>query len=273
MCTDIAFLLAPCARITIPMRATPSGFFSTLLVLAGALIGLAAAQAQDQSRTIAELERERVAHLRLLADWGGLTRYGSDNSELGPPRPGESRVVFLGDEITETWGQGRTPFFPGRPFVNRGIAHQTAPQMLVRFRQDVIGLKPRAVVIQAGSSDLAGYAGPATEGTIAEHFMSMAELAQAHGIRVVLASVTPVCDCYTRLTDRRPPGRIAGLNRWLKGYAARIGAVYLDYHAALSDANGMRKDLTVDGLIPNDAGYSVMAPLAESAIVQALGAR
>ena len=126
------------------------------------------------------------------------------------------------------------------------------------------------MVIQAGSSDLAGYAGPATEGMISENFMSMTDLAKANGIRVVLASVTPVCDCFKTLTDRRPPGKILGINRWLKDYAARSGSIYLDYYAALAVGRTMKKDLTADGLIPNDAGYERLAPLAEQAIVQAL---
>lgn len=229
------------------------------------------AQTTDSAKAIAELERELAAHIRLLSDWGGLTRYGSENAELGLPAKGVDRVVFLGDEITEMWGQGKAKFFPGRPFLNRGIAHQTTPQMLVRFRQDVISLKPKVVVIQGGSSDLAGYAGPATEGTIAENFMSMTELAKAHNIQVVLASLTPVCDCFKNLTERRPPGKINGLNGWLKGYAKQSGSVYLDYHAALEDGRAMKKELSVDGLIPNDAGYALMAPLAERAIAQALG--
>jgi len=240
----------------------------TLLLALGCV---ARAQTSDPAKTINELERELAAQVRLLSDWGGLTRYGSENAELGAPAPGVDRVVFLGDEITEMWGRGKAQFFPGKPFLNRGISHQTTPQMLVRFRQDVISLKPKVVVIQAGSNDLAGYSGPATQGTIAENFMSMTELAKVNGIRVVLSSVTPVCDCFRTLTDRRPPGKIIGMNRWLKDYAARSGLVYLDYYSALADGRAMKKDLTVDGLIPNDAGYEVMAPPAEQAIVEALG--
>ncbi|PYV82250.1 MAG: capsular biosynthesis protein [Acidobacteria bacterium] len=242
----------------------------TLLLALGCV---AQAQTSDPAKTINELERELAAQVRLLSDWGGLTRYGSENAELGAPAPGVDRVVFLGDEITEMWGRGKAQFFPGKPFLNRGISHQTTPQMLVRFRQDVISLKPKVVVIQAGSNDLAGYSGPATQGTIAENFMSMTELAKANGIRVVLSSITPVCDCFRTLTDRRPPGKIIGMNRWLKDYAARSGLVYLDYYSALAESRTMKKDLTVDGLIPNDAGYEVMAPPAEQAIVQALGKR
>jgi lysophospholipase L1-like esterase len=242
-------------------------------LLAAAILGsICAAQAQttDPAKTIAELESELAAHIRLLTDWGGLTRYGSENAELRPPAPGVDRVVFLGDDITEMWGRGKAKFFPAKPYLNRGIRHQTTPQMLVRFRQDVINLKPSVVVIQGGSNDLAGYAGPATEGTISENVMSMTELAKVHNIRVVLASVTPVCDCFTTLTERRPPGKIIGLNGWIKDYAARSGAVYLDYYSGLAQGRAMKKELTADGLVPNDAGYEAMAPLAEKAIGQAL---
>ncbi|HTM50273.1 MAG TPA: SGNH/GDSL hydrolase family protein [Bryobacteraceae bacterium] len=242
-----------------------------IALAAAVAAGAAGAQGGDQASTLAELERERAEYIRLLSDWGGLTRYGSENTELRPPGPGVDRVVFLGDDITEMWGRGKSKFFPGKPYLNRGIAGQTTPQMLVRFRQDVIGLKPKVVVIQGGSNDLAGYSGPATEGTISENIMSMAELAKAHGIRVVLASVTPVCDCVKNLTERRPPGKIIGLNGWLKGYAASSGSVYLDYYSALAQGRAMKRELTGDGLLPNDAGYALMAPLAEQAIAQALG--
>jgi len=220
-----------------------------------------------QTPSIAELERELAAHVRLLSDWGGLTVYGSENADLGPPKPGENRVVFLGDEITLKWGGG---FFAGKPYLNRGIARQTTPQMLVRFRQDVVSLRPKVVVIQGGLNDLAGYSGPATEGTISENFMSMVDLAKANGIGVVLAAVTPVCDCGRTLTDRRPPGRILGLNGWLKEYAPRSGAVFLDYYSVLGEGRAMKRELTVDGLIPNEAGYRAMAKVAELAVEEAL---
>ena len=207
----------------------------------------------------------------LLTDWAGLIRYGSENSELRAPAPAEDRVVFLGDEITELWGSGQAKFFPGKPYLNRGISGQTTPQMLVRFRQDVISLRPKVVVILAGANDLAGISGPATEGMMAENFMSMAELAKANGIRVVLASVTPVCDCVTNQTARRPQGKIIGINGWIKDYAARSGSVYLDYYAALADGRNLKKELTLDGLMLNDTGYGIMAPLAEKAIATALG--
>ncbi|OYW08620.1 MAG: hypothetical protein B7X34_08335 [Acidobacteriia bacterium 12-62-4] len=217
-----------------------------------------------QELTREQLETEIDAYRRVLLDWGGLTRYGSENAEL---KPQSGRVVFLGDEITENWGP---EFFAGKPYLNRGITRQTAAQMLVRFRQDVISLRPAVVVIQAGTNDLASVMGPSTEGTMAEHFMSMVELAKAHKIKVVLASVTPVCDCFTKMTGRRPVGKILGLNGWLKEYAAKNGLVYLDYYSALVEGRFFRKSFTVDGLVPNAAGYAVMAPLAEKAVAEAL---
>jgi len=242
-----------------------------LLTLVLALGVSGQAQTEPAERKITELEQDLREQVRLLSDWGGLTRYGSENADLGPPPPGVDRVVFLGDEITEMWGRGAAKFFPGKPFLNRGISHQTTPQMLVRFRQDVVDLKPKVVVIQGGSSDLAGYSGPATEGTISENFMSMTDLAKANGIRVVLCAVTPVCDCFQKLSERRPPGKILGLNRWLKDYAARTGSVYLDYYSVLVQGREMNKDLTTDGLLPNDAGYALMAQPTQEAIGRALG--
>lgn len=202
---------------------------------------------------------------RLMLDWGGLTRYGSENAEIRV-RPD---VVFLGDDITEKW----SPFFPGKAYLNRGIERQTSAQMLVRFRQDVIALKPRVVVIQAGSNDIASVAGPATEATVADWVSSMVELAQLHGIKVVLASVTPVCDCAgVTQTKRRPAGKLLGLNGWLKEYAAQKGAAYLDWWAVLAQGRLMNREYTVDGFLPNAAGYARMAESAERAIGVALGA-
>ncbi|HTX38533.1 MAG TPA: SGNH/GDSL hydrolase family protein [Bryobacteraceae bacterium] len=220
---------------------------------------------------VEQLEHRLEVQRHLLVDWAGLTHYGSEDTEIPAPKPGENRVVFLGDQITERWGQGQAKFFPDKPYFNRGVTDQTTPQMLVRFRQDVIELQPKVVVIMGGSNDLAGATGPATEGTIAENMMSMTELAKAHGIRVVLASVTPVCDFYKKQTGLRPQGKIIGLNGWIKRYAADSGSVYLNYYAALVEGRDFKKNLTVDGLLPSDAGYEAMAPLAEQAIAQALG--
>src|ERR1022692_3981025 len=228
-------------------------------LLAGLLLfgGFAAAQAPEQ-RLAAQRHR--------LKDWGGLVRYGSEDAEIPPPKPGENRVVFLGDDVADQGGQAAATFFPGKPYLNRGIAGQTSAQMLVRFHQDVVALKPKVVVIQAGMDDLL----VATEGVIAENYMSMMDIARANGIRVVLASVTPVCDCYTKQTGLRPQGKIIGLNGWIRDFAARSGAVYLDYYSALAEGRNFKKELTGDGLLPNDAGYGVMAPLAEKAIAEAL---
>jgi len=232
------------------MKALPIRLLAALLLLAG----FAAAQTGDLT----------LRHP--LRDWGGLIRYGSENADLGPPKPGENRVVFLGDDITELWGRGNAKFFPGKPYLNRGIAGQTSPHMLVRFHQDVVALQPKVVVIQAGVNDLL----VASEGVIADNYMSMVDIAKANGIRVVLASLTPVCDCYTRQTGLRPQGKIISLNGWIKDYAARSGAVYLDYYSALAEGRNFKKELTGDGLFPNEAGYSLMAPLAEKAIAEAL---
>ncbi len=235
--------------------------------ITGLLCALAAS-AQDYSQlSREELERALTTQHHVLADWAGLNRYGSANSELKAPRPGESRVVFLGDEITESWSAS---FFSGKPWINRGIAHQVTPQLLVRFRQDVIDLKPKAVVIQAGANDIAGIMGGGTEGTMAEHFMSMVELANAHGIRVILASLTPVCDCYTKQTGRRPIGKLIGMNGWLKDYAEKSGSVYLNLYAALAEGREMKKAYTDDGFLPNAKGYAAMSAPTEEAIAKAL---
>ena len=230
-----------------------------------------AATTPSPEARIAELEQQVARYLRLLGDWGGLTRYGSADAELDAPAPGESRVVFLGDDITEAWNADG--FFPGRAYLNRGIRRQTTPQMLVRFRQDVVALKPAVVIIQGGTNDVAGVSGPGTRGTLSDNIMSMTELAQANGIRVVLASILPICDCVSSQTSLRSQVRIADFNQWIHGYAAEKGAVYLDYYSALADGRNFRPALTRDGLLPNAAGYAVMAPLAERAIAEALKTR
>ena len=244
------------------MKALPIRLPAGLLLLAGC----AAAQAVDLAPRVQALEQRLAAQKRVLNDFGGLIRYGSEDAEIGMPKPGENRVVFLGDDITDLWGQGSAKFFFGKPYFNRGIAGQTTPQMLIRFHQDVVALQPKVVVIEAGMNDLL----VASEGVMAENFMSMMDIAKANGIRVVLSSVTPVCDCYTKQTAQRPQGKIISLNGWIKNFAARSGAVYLNYYSALADGRNFKKELTGDGLLPNDAGYGVMAPLAEKAIAEAL---
>ncbi len=227
---------------------------------------------QDSSADrVKSLERELNQQQKASRDWGGLIRYGSDNSELPPPAKGETRVIFFGDQITDYWGRGNTQFFPGKPWLNRGIAGQTTDQMLIRFRQDVISLRPAAVVILGGLNDIAGLHGPATEETVLDNLISMAELARVNGISVVLASVTPVCDCFTKGAARqRWQERISELNELIEKYCDRTGAVYLDYYSAMAEEDNLKKELTNDGVLPNDAGYRVMAPLAEQAIAKAL---
>ena len=221
--------------------------------------------------TIAALEGRIETQRRLLSDWAGLIRYGSENSELPKLKAGEDRVIFLGDEITERWSHANGKFFPGKPYLNRGLKGQTTPQMLVRFRQDVISLKPRVVVILAGMNDIASFQEPITQAMTGENITSMVELAKANNIRVVLASLTPINDYHVKQSQVRPFGKIIGTNSWIKEYASQSGSVFLDYYTAMADGRNLKKELSNDGLLPNDAGYAVMAPLTEAAIRTALG--
>jgi acyl-CoA thioesterase I len=206
---------------------------------------------------------------RLHSDWAYLARYREENARLAPPARGEGWVVFMGDSITEGWGR-LDRFFPGKPYLNRGISGQTTPQMLVRFRPDVIDLKPKVVIILAGTNDIAGNAGPMTPQMTEENLMSMVDLARANHIRVGLASVLPAFDFPWR-PGLEPAPKIAALNAWIKEYAARNRIVYLDYYTAMvDDRGGLKAELTSDGVHPNDAGYAIMAPLTEKAITRAL---
>jgi lysophospholipase L1-like esterase len=210
---------------------------------------------------------------RLRDDWASLARYRDDNARLGPPRPGDQRVVFYGNSITDAWAGYFAAMFPGKPYVGRGISGQTTPQMLVRFRQDVIALQPAVVVILAGTNDIAGNTGPSTLAMIADNLTSMVELARANGVRVVLSSVLPAYD-YPWRPGLEPAGTIVALNAWMREYAASHDVGYIDYHSAMADERqGLRADLTYDGVHPNEAGYRVMAPLAERAIAAALTRR
>jgi lysophospholipase L1-like esterase len=210
-----------------------------------------------------ELERAR----KTLADWPNLARYAADNAKLPAAAPGENRVVFMGDSITDAWGRRGGKFWPDRPYINRGISGQTTPQMLVRFRPDVINLGAKLVVILAGTNDIAGNTGPMTLGQIQNNLASMADLAKANGIRVVMSSVMPVCDYHRPQMERRPPAKIIALNQWIEAYCKKNNLVYLDYYSAmLDDAKLLRKELTGDGLHPNAEGYAIMEPLAEKAI-------
>jgi lysophospholipase L1-like esterase len=210
-----------------------------------------------------------------MRDWAEMARYRDANKTLPAPSGSEARVVFMGDSITDGWQQPRYGgFFPGKPYVDRGISGQTTPQMLVRFRRDVIDLRPKAVVILAGTNDIAGNTGPMTNEEIQGNLASMSELAHAHSIKVVFSSITPVSEYHVRgipQTTARPMDRIKAMNDWMKSYAASQGDVYLDYFSAMIDDKGlMRAELTEDDLHPNAKGYAVMGPLAEAAIARAL---
>jgi lysophospholipase L1-like esterase len=227
-----------------------------------------AQQASESCQAVQERAQEMEATLR---DWPNLARYAQADSQLSAAKKGERRAVFLGDSITDGWNLAE--YFPGKPYVNRGISGQTTPQMLIRLRPDVINLQPKAMAILAGTNDLAGNTGPMTLGMIEDNLSSIAELARAHSIRVVLASLLPVSDYgKEKQTEKRPPEKIKELNAWIKKYCQQHGLVYLDYYSHMVDAKGMLPaELSEDGLHPNAAGYKVMAPLAEKAVQQALG--
>jgi lysophospholipase L1-like esterase len=226
--------------------------------------------AQPAAQPTAEEARRLAQEAQLHNDWPNLHKYQEANAKLSPPLKNENRVIFFGNSITEGWAPHFPTMFPGKPYVGRGISGQTTPQMLVRFRQDVIDLKPKVVVILAGTNDIAGNTGPSTIEMIEDNLASMAELAKANGIVPVLSSVLPVFD-YPWRPGLEPAPKIIALNKWMKDYARTHGAVYLDYHSAMSDARGgMRDGLSTDGVHPNETGYKLMAPLAEKAIAEAL---
>src|SRR5215831_14549834 len=202
----------------------------------------AASQPQSAGTVTPELSQLQVQLQQAqdkLKDWPNLARYREMNAQVPPPAPEEDRVVFMGDSITDGWGRTYGKFFPEKPYINRGISGQTTPQMLIRFRPDVIALRPKVVVILAGTNDIAGNTGPETLEDIEGNLTSMAELAKANGIRVVFSSVMPVCDYINPQTTRRPPEKIRALNAWLKDYAAKNGYVYLDYYSAMLDDQQM----------------------------------
>ena len=217
-----------------------------------------------------------------LKDWPVLARYHDADAKTNAPAKNEKRVVFMGDSITDAWQNPKYGgFFPGKPYIDRGISSQTTPQMLIRFRPDVIALQPKVVVILAGTNDIAGNTGPMTLQAIEDNLTSMFDLAHANGIRVVFASVLPISD-YEKNKEgrqiiqskRRPPEKITALNAWMKTYAAAHGGIYLDYFSAMADDKGfLREELSEDGLHPNRKGYDIMAPLAEQAIAAVLRSR
>jgi lysophospholipase L1-like esterase len=247
---------------------------SILVVLSFSLCALAQQPVPAIPPTgFAGLDQYRASRIAIFTDdYGQLARYREANAALGASGAGENRVVFFGDSITDIW---KLPdYFPGKPYVNRGIGGQTTPQMLVRFRQDVIDLHPKVVVMLAGTNDIAGNTGPMRDEDIEANYASMAELAGAHGIRLLFSSLLPVHNYTEGAKDffaQRSPARILALNDWLKDYCAKNGLVDLDYFSAMVDGKGMlKRELADDGLHPNAAGYKIMAPLAEAAISKAL---
>lgn len=222
------------------------------------------------------LDHYRASRIAIFTDdFGQLARYREANTALRPAGASEKRVVFFGDSITDMWDLAG--YFPGKPYINRGISGQTTPQMLVRFRQDVIDLHPKVVVILAGTNDIAGNTGPMQPEDIEANYQSLEQLARFNHIRVVFASVLPVHNYTEKSKDlfaQRSPEKILALNRWLKDYCRQLGDVYLDYFSAMVDEKGLlKRDLAEDGLHPNDAGYKIMAPLAEAAIQKTLAKR
>ena len=219
----------------------------------------------------ADTTKQIAAMQAKLMDWPQLNRYRADNAALPAPAAGERRVVFYGDSITDAWGRKPgTEFFPGKPYVNRGISGQTTPQMVVRFQQDVVHLKPAVVVILAGTNDVAGNTGPSTPEMTEANFVSMAEIARANGIKVVISSILPASE-YRWKPEVQPAEQIRAMNVRLKALCEREGLVYLDYYTPMANAKGgLDPDLASDGVHPTAKAYGVMAPLAEKAIATAL---
>jgi lysophospholipase L1-like esterase len=261
--------------------------FAISLVSALCLTAGATPQGQDAvTRTVptpglpstgfAGLDNYRASRIAVFAnDFGQLARYREDNRTLATGAAAKDRVIFFGDSITDGWKL--QTYFAGKPYVNRGIGGQTTPQMLVRFRQDVIDLGPKVVVILAGTNDIAGNTGPMRDEDIEADLATMTELTRSHGISAVVASILPVHNYTPQSQDffaQRPPQRILDVNRWLKDYSAKNRVVYLDYFSAMVDAAGLlRRELADDGLHPNDAGYKIMVPLVEAAIAKAAAGR
>ncbi len=253
-----------------------------LIVSAGIAFDPPATPTPGQADPCADVTARVTRAEAQLKDWPALMRYREDNRKVTASAKDEKRVVFIGDSITDSWNNPRYGgFFPGKPYVDRGISGQTTPQMLIRFRPDVLALKPKVVVILAGTNDIAGNTGPTTLNAIEDNLTSMFELAHASGIRVVLATLLPISD-YEKNKDgqqiiqtkQRPPEQIKELNEWIKKYAVAHGGIYLDYFSAMADDKGfLKEELSDDGLHPNQKGYDVMAPLAEKAIAAALKSR
>jgi lysophospholipase L1-like esterase len=206
-----------------------------------------------------------------IIDWANLNRYKEENAKLKAPADNENRIVFMGNSITEGWSKINPEFFNGKPYINRGISGQTTPQMLIRFRPDVVNLEPKVVVILAGTNDIAGNTGPSTLEMIEDNIASMVEIAKANNIKVILCSVLPAFD-YPWKPGLEPAEKIVKLNKWIEEYSDTNDLIYVDYFTPMADErNGLKKVYSEDGVHPNKAGYEIMDPLVEKGIREALG--
>jgi lysophospholipase L1-like esterase len=246
-----------------------------VMIAIGSWTGLGMAQQPPAAAAPAPqtAEEQLAAAEAKLADWPQLARYKQENAALPAPAAGEHRVVFFGDSLTDAWGRrpNTGTFFPGKPYVNRGIGGQTTPQMVLRFHQDVVDLHPTVVLILAGTNDVAGNTGPMTPEMTMDNFRAMAEMARANGIKVVIASILPTGDFPWR-KGLEPAPKIRALNAQLESWARSQGFVWVDYYTPMADEHGaMKPGLSLDGVHPDAAGYAIMAPLAEAGIAKAWG--
>ena len=275
MALRVAFLLLAASGLlcasTLPAQNAAAPVVPVQAVKAEAAPGATAPCPTPKTEEISEWQKQ--FNERMLHDFPWLGKFKEADAALALPAEGENRVVFMGDSITQGWTfTGPQGSFPSKPYINRGISGQTTPQMLVRVFPDVVSLKPAALLVLAGTNDIAGNTGPATLTMIEDNLQAITELAQAHGIKVILCSVTPVSDYTARTqTAQRPPPDILKLNAWMREYAAKANAVFADYYAAMVDETGMLKQgFSGDGLHPNDKGYALLVPVAEAAIAKAL---
>ncbi|MDN3547268.1 SGNH/GDSL hydrolase family protein [Mucilaginibacter aquaedulcis] len=242
----------------------------TLLIALGLLFNISSYAQQNNADSLNNKQASTVVKEDFKDDWAALSHYANENKALGDPKPGEKRVVFLGSSIFEFWKAKVPEFFNGRPYLDRGISGQISPQLLIRFRQDVIDLKPKAVIILAGSNDISGNTGHVTNERIMDNIKSMVELAKLHQIKVILCAYLPVFD-YPWRKGIEPAPKIMALNKLIKAYAAENNLILLDYFTPFADErNGQKAELTTDGVHPNVAGYKVMAGVTEQAISKAL---
>ena len=246
-------------------------FLSMLLFLVFAGSSVLVAQKNTTEPTNEQKEAWRKAQEEQLHnDWANLGRFREENKLVAMPTEGEKRVVFMGNSITEGWIRIDPGFFSGKPYINRGISGQTTPQMLVRFKPDVINLKPVVVVILAGINDIAGNTGPSTLEMIEDNLSSMAEIAKTNGVEVVLSSVLPAYD-FPWHPGLEPAEKVVKLNGWIKNYAMSHNCIYLDYFTPMSDEKyALKAEDTLDGVHPTLAGYKIMEPLVTEAIQKAL---